>query len=428
MRDNKSPFFKDIESELGQADITEDSAAAALLNYLSKLHDVAKLEPCGMYMEENGITPDDNTVHVVARNSDLRRKYYYRRYEFGSWTAWEEIKLPIEDTPIVPVVWNNRLLVFWLGIHQQSPLAMATPPTPANSDTKFPDLSLNLVKADAKSGADNNAKMTYQAVLYWSEYYNGKWQPAKSSDPKAPATLGQYPPIGPDAFDRPSLHLWADEPQPGELRISINGNVTRAGFLLFNTHGLPISAIAMPPIAGYGPTRYFETTSPNLIADYTDRIPDVPPEMLSRQILADDTDMNTVPPYHLVSSPWDAPFFFEDRRNVFYVTTTESPVWISNFPWYGVAIAPGVLAAEQVPPLVVQTGPVLPPKFWGDGGPLAINPGAIDPAPISRYITEDAYIRQGLATSATVQYGGVEIGPSGAILSGVAGNKIAGGN
>jgi peptidoglycan hydrolase-like protein with peptidoglycan-binding domain len=428
LRDNKSPFFKDIESELGQSDITEDTAAAAMLNYLSKLHDVAKLEPCGMYLEENGLTPDDNTIHVVARNSDLRRKYYYRRYEFASWTAWEEIKLPIEDTPIVPVVWNNRLLLFWLGIQQQAPLAMAQPPAPANSDATFPNLTLNLVKADAKTGADSNAKMTYQAVLFWSEYYNGKWQPPKSSDPRNPAILGQYSAIGADAFDRSSLRLWADEPQTGELRISINGNVTRAGFLLFNTHGLPIPAKAMPPVFAYGDTRGFETTSSKLVADYVDRIPDVPVEMLSRQILTDDTQMNTVAPYHLVSSPWDAPFFFEDRRNVFYVTTTESPVWISNFSWYGVAVAPGIVAAEQAPPLVVQTGPPIPPKFWGDGGPLALNPGAVDPAPIARYITEDAYIRQGLATSATVQYGGVEIGPSGALLNGAAANKVAGGN
>ena len=421
LRDNKSPFFKDIESELGQSDITEDTAASAMLNYLSKLHDVAKLEPCGMYVEENGITPDDNTVHVVARNSDLRRKYYYRRYEFGSWTAWEEIKLPIEDAPIVPVIWNNRLLVFWLGIQQQAPLAMAAPPAPANSDPKVPDLTLNLIKADAKAGADNNAQMTYRVLLYWSEYSNGKWQPVRSSDPAAPATLGQYPPTGPDAFDRSSLRLWADEPQPGELRISINGNVSRAAFLLFNTHGLPISATPMPPIFGFGKTRSFETSAPHLSADYVDRIPDVPPEMLSRQILTDDTQMNTVAPYHRVSSPWDAPFFFEDRRNVFYVTTAESPVWVSNFPWFGVATAPGLLAAEKVPPLVVRTGPPPVPKFWGDGGPLAINPGAIDPAPISRYITEDAYIRQGLATSATVEYHGVDIGPSGALLDGAAG-------
>jgi hypothetical protein len=103
-------------------------------------------------------------------------------------------------------------------------------------------------------------------------------------------------------------------------------------------------------------------------------------------------------------------------------------VWISNYRWYGVAMAPGVAAAEQVPPLVVQTGPSVPPKFWGDGGPLALNPGTIDPAPIARYITEDAYIRQGLATSDTVQYSGVEIGPSGALLNGAAASKVAGGN
>src|SRR5215218_10649404 len=49
LRDDKSPFFKEIESELLQSDITEDSAATALLNYLSKLEEVAKLEPCGIY-------------------------------------------------------------------------------------------------------------------------------------------------------------------------------------------------------------------------------------------------------------------------------------------------------------------------------------------------------------------------------------------
>ena len=49
LRDDKSPFFKEIESELRQSDITEDSATTALLNYLSKLEEVAKLEPCGIY-------------------------------------------------------------------------------------------------------------------------------------------------------------------------------------------------------------------------------------------------------------------------------------------------------------------------------------------------------------------------------------------
>jgi hypothetical protein len=34
--DDQSPFFKDTMSELLQSDITEDSAATALLNYLEK--------------------------------------------------------------------------------------------------------------------------------------------------------------------------------------------------------------------------------------------------------------------------------------------------------------------------------------------------------------------------------------------------------
>ncbi|HKX27952.1 MAG TPA: neuraminidase-like domain-containing protein, partial [Blastocatellia bacterium] len=49
LRDDKSTFFKEIESELLQSDITEGAAATALLNYLSKLEEVAKLEPCGIY-------------------------------------------------------------------------------------------------------------------------------------------------------------------------------------------------------------------------------------------------------------------------------------------------------------------------------------------------------------------------------------------
>src|SRR5262249_55634258 len=81
LRDDKSPFFKEIESDLLQSDITDDSAAAALLTYLAKLHDVAKLEPCGMFVQKAENSTDEDTVHVVARGAGAHRKYYYRRYE-----------------------------------------------------------------------------------------------------------------------------------------------------------------------------------------------------------------------------------------------------------------------------------------------------------------------------------------------------------
>ena len=60
--------------------------------------------------------------HVIARTAGAHRKYYYRRYEYGYWTAWEQIKLDIEDNPVLPVVWKGRLLLFWLRILKQAPL------------------------------------------------------------------------------------------------------------------------------------------------------------------------------------------------------------------------------------------------------------------------------------------------------------------
>src|SRR5262249_9023711 len=123
LRDDQSPFFKETMGELLQNDITDERAATALLNYLSKLEEVAKLEPCGIHYLENDPAADDDIAHVVARTAGANRKYFYRRCEHGSWTPLEQIKLDIEDDPVMPVVWNGRLLLFWLRILQQAPLA-----------------------------------------------------------------------------------------------------------------------------------------------------------------------------------------------------------------------------------------------------------------------------------------------------------------
>jgi hypothetical protein len=92
LRDDKSPFFKEIESELLQSDITEDAATTALLNYLAKLEEVAKLELCGIYhvaADPNQLTGEID--HVIARTAGAHRKYYYRHREAGNWTPWEQI-------------------------------------------------------------------------------------------------------------------------------------------------------------------------------------------------------------------------------------------------------------------------------------------------------------------------------------------------
>src|SRR5205085_10222801 len=79
LRDDQSPFFKETMSELLQSDITDDSAEIALLNYLSKLEEVAKLEPSGIYyIAANQASRIGEVAHVVARTAGAHRKYYYR--------------------------------------------------------------------------------------------------------------------------------------------------------------------------------------------------------------------------------------------------------------------------------------------------------------------------------------------------------------
>ena len=119
LRLDQSPPFKEAMSELLQSDITEDRAATALLNYLSKLEEVAKLEPCGIHFVEGEKGTADDVAHVVARTAGANRKYFYRRYD-GLWTPWEQIKLDIEDNPVIPVVWKDRLFLFWLRILKEA--------------------------------------------------------------------------------------------------------------------------------------------------------------------------------------------------------------------------------------------------------------------------------------------------------------------
>ena len=84
--------------------------------------------------------------------------------------------------------------------------------------------------------------MTVQAVLCLSEYYNGKWQPTKTSDVNSPLYLGSFPLSGQSAFDRSKLRLMSiDEGEALRVYIyhSINQSAVYSSFRLYNTHSLP---------------------------------------------------------------------------------------------------------------------------------------------------------------------------------------------
>jgi hypothetical protein len=118
LRDGKSPFFKELESELLQDEITHENVERAYLNYLEKLNEVARLEIAGLYYEADGATgrPGDTAeiLHVFGRTPNTPHRYFYRRWIGRSyWTPWERVELDIEGDHLIPVVWNRRLYLFW---------------------------------------------------------------------------------------------------------------------------------------------------------------------------------------------------------------------------------------------------------------------------------------------------------------------------
>ncbi|WP_437308363.1 neuraminidase-like domain-containing protein [Sorangium sp. So ce388] len=137
LRDDKSPFFKDLEAELRQKDITDDAAERAFERYLDRLDEVANLEiASAFHQKEDG---DDthlpiDVLHVVGRTAAQPYKYFYRtRVDGLSWTPWEPIDLDIEGDRGLLAVVDRRPHLFWPIIEER-----AEPEQPMPNDTRTP--------------------------------------------------------------------------------------------------------------------------------------------------------------------------------------------------------------------------------------------------------------------------------------------------
>lgn len=163
LRDDKSPFFKELENALTQSEITPATAEDAFVAYVEKLDDVARLDVCGVYRErevDDQDRPTADILHVVARTFGAPRAYFYRkRVNDSPWTAWEKIDLDIEGDALIPVVWNRRLFLFWTVI----------------SDAVEPK-SLTM---PGSGQAVQEPRKTWKVRMAWSERKGKAWTPKR---------------------------------------------------------------------------------------------------------------------------------------------------------------------------------------------------------------------------------------------------------
>jgi hypothetical protein len=363
LRDNKSPFFRDLESELLKADITDELAEDAYLSYLKKLDEVARLEILGCYLQQGAPgDPDDDILHVFGRTNGSTRQYYYRRYEFGYWTPWAKVNLHIEGDLLFPVIWKSQLFVFWLS--------MVHKPSGADSDQNPKDMG------DHPWGS--SARVTAEINLAWGEYYQGNWTSPKSSELNDPIVFSGMTEFEPEKV---VVAVRTEKPSPdiserlivSVLYLGSPINASRAVFTsknappiissgsdddllngidLFNYWLLwyprPSAVLAFNALKEPGKVFAVTITQPDGAAK-----PTLDETVLTKTGAMSD-GFRVRPLMHPVENQWEAPLFYSDERSVLFLSPDER----------------------------VQTVPHYSGYFWNDVAAYALPPDEMKIAPI----------------------------------------------
>jgi hypothetical protein len=107
-------------------------------------------------------------LHLVARKLGNPPIYYYRQWNTLTWTAWNKINLDILSDHVLPVIWNQRLYLFWATINKKADKAQTIQ---SGSDAV----------TSKKSPSEVSTHLEVQ--LAWSEFKGKKWL-AKQTAPQ----------------------------------------------------------------------------------------------------------------------------------------------------------------------------------------------------------------------------------------------------
>ncbi len=185
-RENATDLFQALQGTLLQGNVTQDLVEQAVTQYLQGLDTRARLDIVTMFNQ----APDPadpsttNTLHVIGRHHGKPMKYFYRTFSNGVWAGWVPVTPDIEGDHIVAAIWRGRLNIFWLTFAIRGATVPASVASQASADTASPATKLtDLHFGDlAPLVVDSKPDRTVQIQLNWSEYYQGKWTPRRSSD------------------------------------------------------------------------------------------------------------------------------------------------------------------------------------------------------------------------------------------------------
>jgi hypothetical protein len=234
IRDDRSIFFRELQDELGQNKLGQRNVEDAVINYLHKLNEVARLEVCASYYEFGA---EQLTLHMIARTRAEPRKYFYRRWiDEREWTAWEPIELEITGDHICVFMRGGRLHLAWMTSSVQEDRTLPRPTSEATA----------LASADVAKG-----RWKFQLAL--SEYAESRWLPKRVGQdallyPREPAPITELT----DASLSAVRIAFQDKPLPEIVLTSVvmegfTAQATPIGSFLLSTCTRFASALPVTP-------------------------------------------------------------------------------------------------------------------------------------------------------------------------------------
>ena len=158
LRSSKTTLFKNLESQLLQADITPASVEDAYRQYIEGFSELAKLKYVDAYSckVNDSLRGEIDVLFLFARTQTEPYSYYYCTREEGvTWTEWQKIDITIGSAYITPVYAFSKLFIFWVELKEKT------------------DSSLTSSK---DSGTQSNKNKFYNATVKYSFYdLSKKW-------------------------------------------------------------------------------------------------------------------------------------------------------------------------------------------------------------------------------------------------------------
>lgn len=421
LREDKSYQFEALEGALVQGDVTSDLVEDAFYQYLVGLEEVSRLEIVSTFGEEFA-NPADNVLHVLGRTHAAPAKYFYRRYNQGTWSAWEPVPVQVQGNHVALAVWRGRLHLFWVTAVPESE---AKKRSAKNAD----NLTKDLTDEDPTQLVRHYARLQ----LHWSDHGQGKWSAPVSG------TLSERVSLFRQNFDDEGFRVQVSVEKSGDEDGPFKFHLMRLtkygwfgpGFRLAGRNApaelkQPLFSESQPPaiyVDGEdsfeaGPTRLVGSGS--LSVRFQERVmtEGKQPSPVTQTILgkdAGDVERGTyeiVLPCNAIEydarheiAPLIAPFFYQDRLNTFLVeprlveNVIQDDAWILGLARSAANTDVGKKITLEIEAQSPKRGPG-PVEFVAHGSARYALTRSTD------WLT---------ATDATVGFGAVRIGPSGAV-------------